>query len=522
MAVASYTTDLTTYNDCTSATGWAELSSMAASAPPDIDTDYAIHGSVCITSDRAKILLSSNAYLGAGFTLAAGECIFLWHKFLAPNSLATLANGGVRVMIGDSLSIYDGYYVDGSDTYPYGGWKNYAVDPTITPDQTAGNTTGTYAVVGNGWNLPTQAPSKGNPFATDIIRYGRGQSIFTGGDLANGYATFLGYSIINDNPTTGRFGLIQAEGTGYLWKGLMSLGTAALPVDMRESNISITIPNTLHVTASFNRLEITHASSNVEFVSVSITSLCIVSRGQFEMIDNALHLDVGGGVYTDMGTFIYQSNATLTGRTFRRCNQVTQGGATFTSCTFDNPSGAVAVNSNALGSITDCTFNSDGTGHAVDLGTITTTGSLTWDNTDNDYAATNGSTGNETMVVSVDIGVTLTINVSNTASTPTYYNTGLGTVTVVAGAKTLTLTNIPEGTQVTLVLSSTREELQNSLAPVSGIITYSHSGGQIIDILLMSLDIHPTLSDIYDLLLPSTDSTIKFQTQLDDNYFNPA
>ena len=142
MAVPVYTTDLVTYNDCTNATGWLELIGMALSAPPDVDSDLAIHGSICITSDRAKTGLSSNAYVGAGFTLAAGECIFVWHKFFAPNSLATLANGGVRVMVGDSSSVYDGWYVDGSDTVPYGEWRNYVVDPTTTPDQTAGTTIG--------------------------------------------------------------------------------------------------------------------------------------------------------------------------------------------------------------------------------------------------------------------------------------------------------------------------------------------------------------------------------------------
>jgi hypothetical protein len=432
MAVPSYTTDLTTYNDCSDPTGWDELTGMASSAPPDIDTDLAIHGGTCISSDRADTGLSSNAFVGAGFTLAAGECVFIWHKFFAPNSLATLALGGIRVMIGDSASVWDGYYVDGSDTYAYGGWRNYAVDPTITPDSSAGTTTGTYAMVGNGWNLPTQAPFKGNPFGTDIIRYGRGESIFTGGQAAD-YATFAGYALVNDNPTTGRFGLIQAQGTGFLYKGLISLGTTATAVDMRDSNVSVTIDNTLKVLSSFNKIEVVNAASNIEWTSVSFASLSSVSRGQFEMIDNATLTDVGG-TFTDMDTFIYQSNATMTGRTYRRCNQVTQGGATFTSCVFDEPNGAVGLSVNTLSLVTGTTFNSDGTGHAVDLGTVSSTQEMIWNNTDTGYIA--ASSGNETILVSVTTGITLTINVSDGATTPSVYNIGVGTVNVVAGLKT--------------------------------------------------------------------------------------
>jgi hypothetical protein len=439
MAVPSYTTDLTTYNDCSDPTGWDELTGMASSAPPDIDTDLAIHGGTCISSDRADTGLSSNAFVGAGFTLAAGECVFIWHKFFAPNSLATLALGGIRVMIGDSASVWDGYYVDGSDTYAYGGWRNYAVDPTITPDSSAGTTTGTYAMVGNGWNLPTQAPFKGNPFGTDIIRYGRGESIFTGGQAAD-YATFAGYALVNDNPTTGRFGLIQAQGTGFLYKGLISLGTTATAVDMRDSNVSVTIDNTLKVLSSFNKIEVVNAASNIEWTSVSFASLSSVSRGQFEMIDNATLTDVGG-TFTDMDTFIYQSNSTITGRTYRRCNQVTQGGSTITDCVFDSPNGTVGLLVDTLGLITGTSFSSAGTGHGVNLGTISSTQSLTWDNTDTGYTAS--SSGNETILVSVDTGITLTINVSATASTPSVYNTGLGTVNVVAGLKTFSFTLNP-------------------------------------------------------------------------------
>ena len=96
-----------------------------------------------------------------------------------------------------------------------------------------------------------------------------------------------------------------------------------------------------------------------------------------------------------------------------------------------------------LNIITGCTFNSNGTGHAVDLGTISANQTLNWDNNDTDYAAANGATGNETILVSVDSGVTLTINVSDTGTVPTYYNTGLGTVNVVAGQKTFTFTLSP-------------------------------------------------------------------------------
>ena len=132
---------------------------MALGAGPDIDTDLAIHGSVCISQDRAKTGLNSQVYTGTGPTVPTTGAIFIWHKFFAPNSLATIVNGGARVLIGSDLSNYYGWYMDGSDTYAYGGWVNYAVDPTTTADQQAGTPSGVYNTVGNGWLLITAPAS---------------------------------------------------------------------------------------------------------------------------------------------------------------------------------------------------------------------------------------------------------------------------------------------------------------------------------------------------------------------------
>jgi len=369
MAVPSYTTDLTTFNDATNATGWGEFTGMSLGAGPDTDTDLAIHGSICITQDRAKVGLNSQGYNGTAVTINTGECFFIWTKFFAPNSLDSLALGGQRVVVGSSLSVWDAWYMDGDDTYDYGGWKNYAVDPTFASDANSGTVT-TYNACGNGWKL-TAAPQKGNPFNTDIIRYGRGKSIFTGGQAAN-YATFAGYAVVNDNPTTGRFGLIQAEGLGYLYKGLMSLGITATAVDMRDSNTSITIDDTTKTLATFNRIEVHNAGSNIEWTSISFGALGTNSKGQFEAIDNAT-IAKTGCTFTDMDSFIYQSNSTLLSTTYRRCGLVTQSGATITTCIFDNASGSVALAVSNLALVTKTTFNSDGTGYAINLGTIDVT-----------------------------------------------------------------------------------------------------------------------------------------------------
>jgi hypothetical protein len=75
---------------------------------------------------------------------------------------------------------------------------------------------------------------------------------------------------------------------------------------------------------------------------------------------------------------------------------------------------------------------------------------------------------------------------------------------------------------VTIVSSPTRTLLSEQTAGASGELTYGHGGGEIVDILLSSLDYDNNISDQYDLTLPSGNSSIKFQMIDDGNYFNPA
>ena len=149
------------------------------------------------------------------------------------------------------------------------------------------------------------------------------------------------------------------------------------------------------------------------------------------MIDNAT-LDDTCGVFTDMSTFIYQSNATLLNRTFRRCGQVTQGGASLTTCTFDESAAAVAIVVDSLTDLDKCVFNSSGVGHAINLGTIAASVSMDWKCFDYGYAAQGGTAANRTILVNVATSQTLTLNKAAGTTSPTYYNTGAGNVVVQA------------------------------------------------------------------------------------------
>lgn len=385
----------------------------------------------------------------AAFTVPTNGAIIIHHLWAAPTSLniyagtAGTAEAGVSALVGDDLADFDVFYASGSDKAPApeGGWATFAIDPTLTPDTTVGTAPTTTTMVGMA--VAATAQARGNPNAVQAIRYGRCTQEYTDGEVANP-ATFAGYAAV-DNAAADRFNLLKNIEGGYKAQGLISLGLTTTLVYFDDSNVNISLANNLKVSSAFNRIEVHHASSTVNWTAVNITSLGTVSRGTFEMIDNAT-VAFNTCVFTDMSTFIFQSNATLTSSTFRRCEVITQDGATFTDTIFDDITSSVSLTVTNLAVVTGCTFNSDGSNHAIDLGTITTNTGVSWDNFLNDYAVTNGSTGNEAVLVSVDNGVTLTINVTSRATSPTYYNTGTGTVSVVVDPKNFKFTLSPTNT----------------------------------------------------------------------------
>lgn len=530
MAAASYTTDLT---DITSSftTGWNLITEggggqNAITAP---ETDDFVQGTESVSRNPFSSSIRGIMYdNGSTVTVASGEAVFFWWKADVAQALDTKAGGGVRLAMGSGLTAYRQYYVAGSDTYTYGGWRCVPIDPTNAGDLdrgTPGNPP--YQYYGVAFDVPATGPSKGFPFKIDMVRHGR-LLIVTDGDLANGYATFAGAGTTN-NTISNQWGLFQDVGGSYLHQGLFQMGTGATAVDFRDANRVINIADTEFVGTGFNGYEINNASSNVEWTNINISALGTNARGNF-VINNNATVSWDGCAFTDVGTFsLGGTNTTVDGCTFRATDQITLNGSDLINSRIENNRAASSVLASDLATITGNTFVSDGSNHAVELDSIGT-GTMTWDNVAINYATgtagspvTPTSTGNETIYVNANSSSDLTINVSPGATTPSIRvgASFTGNVNVVS-TFTLTLTGVPSGNQVTIVNSTTRAERQNTNPTTGADITYSHSGGETVDILVVGLNIDPNSASIYDLTLDNANQTIPINTSEERNYSNPA
>lgn len=520
MAAPSYTTDLVDIiTDPAATTGWTLISSGGGGASsftvPETD-DYIQSGNPgtvgCISRNPWTAVSIRGMVYNSAQTIPAGSAVFIWAKSDVAQALDTRANGGIQALVGNATTALKCYYVDGSDTYAIGGWRCYPIDPTITPSTNIGTPTSATDYFGFRWSVPVSGPSKGFPYKIDAIRRGRTLTL-TDGDLGNGYATFSGVATFQGNIAR-QWGLFQFQNGSYLQQGIFQMGTTGTPVDFRDSNRAISIADTLYVQPTFNRFEINNATSRVDWTNISISALGTISKGNFEMVANA-DVNFNGNTFTDMGTFIFQSNVTDDGSTYRRCQTITPAGGTFNSCLFtDTQSSIGAITIGSPGDIANmsyCNFTNNTVGPAIRITTAGTYSFIGHQFSGNTYQVEFTGTG------------TCTINPSG-ASNINQANviaTGGGTIVVNTPQVNVTLTGLKAGSEVRAYVGTD----PNTSTSVGGTetsgtsFTFSHAqAGNDGYIVVHALG----YNSIY---LPYTytavDANIPIQQVLDRTYANP-
>lgn len=520
MAAPTYGHDLTTIDTCDATGAWT-VPSDNTGGTPTADSEYFIqrtlgtgNGAVTQTSGN-KTGIKSMIYGGTGYTLPTNGAFFLWQFWAAPNSISSQATGGMRIYIGNSASAFYSYYVGGTDQNPgiLGGWINHVCNPNVaTADATVGSPTGTWSYIGCAANC-NNIVSKGNPHGVDVVRYGRGESRFAGGEEGD-YATLDGFATLND-ASTARWGLIQYNNGSYLVKGKVSFGNlagASASVNFVDSNRIIFIQDVQKVSYDFNRFEVNSTGSIVSFSTFSITSLSSVSPGSWTNNANA-EVTFDSCVFTDMADWRFGTNTTAIDTTWRRCNYVYQYGATFEGCTFDNPSGSVALVSDNPEAISYCDFTSSGSGSAIE---ITASGSYSFEgNTFNGYSDASGSVD---AAIYNNSGGYVVLNVTNSVDVPTYWN-GSGATTLIQSTVTHTVTDLDTGSRVVWIRQADGVELENK-EESGGEAVYSYSYVSPTPVWVQILSIDKKVR-IVSVTLGSTNQELPAAQEDDPFYYNP-
>ena len=489
---------------------------------------------------ESSLLLDTNSTGANTITDVAGYVLQMWVfiPFFTNHGVNfNVTNwAGVQAVVADGgtsgTANINTYRVDGNDNNVKGGWQLYVVDLRNTPTgQDSNLSVATLGSAGRapryvGWTHSTRGFAlRRDPLAAlDCARFGRMQLNVTGGtnssilpsdpenSSAANFFQMADYDDYNDGgtPANGsavdggyhKFGICEPslESNGYILRGVWSLGTSATATFFEDYNSAINVRDEFLTYTDFNRIEVRNAASTVNLINTNaslvfrndvITSQNAAyapaqTRGNFEMVDNAT-VAMTGCAWSDMGTFIFQSNATLADTTFRRNDLVTQGGATLTGCAFvDTDSGAtesLVSTSTTLGLVTGCSFaRTSGTVNAVRISdTISTATTVTWDGNElTGYGTGVTGTGISSTTggaIKVVTNAVLTISVTNGATIPTVEFTGTGSVDVVASVSvSINVSDVAgvavSGAQVAVIKTSDRSTLFNNQTNGSGVATF--------------------------------------------------
>lgn len=372
------------------------------------------------------------------------------------------ADNGLRVRVGSGSGAYYDYVLAGLNAkiaslekYPAkGGFIIIPIDPNIAAyrESTSGSpvlTTGDYyALVGRF----ASASAKAENIGLDALDLGVGLLLTGAAVLLSDLYDFDEATVLN------RFGYSTLLDEGlYKQFGTWQFGDSGVTTIDDEVRESIVAPDGLFAAGwSGEKYDLSNASTSIRFANKDWKSLGTTAledtRKVLVVTGTNGSLTLEDSTFTNYASMLFTSGVTFNNNTVLTSEQITQAGATITNNKFN---GSVNANAEALVTVDDLSLytknyaEGDGTGYFVDLGTIATAQTITWDNTFNtsNFAAVDGVTGNEVIKVNyTDTGADLIISVAAGANIPTIHNTGAGTVDVQAGLITLSVTVLDDDT----------------------------------------------------------------------------
>ena len=291
MTAATYTSNLVDIFLFESATGVSAYGGGAAglTAEPDfaMEGTNAVDKQITGSADKGFLFAA-----GAAFTINDYDHFYEWIYAATFGILDSRDNNGISVGIGDDVSNFVKFHVDGNDTLPVGsGGTPYCirfVNTGLTNFRTLVGTPGTTPDnIGGGLNVTGN--SKDINLGIDAARIGSGY-IITGGTGADDPADFAGIAT-NDEST--QEGIFQNTTGGFNQQGKIHLGTSAAEGELTDSNKNIFILDGLHHAEDHTEILVRHPSSiltltNVNFITIAGKQQTVAgnnpNRGRFEML----------------------------------------------------------------------------------------------------------------------------------------------------------------------------------------------------------------------------------------------
>lgn len=465
---------LSTYNTVDT-TDTVTISNIGGGQGAGVDADLFIQGNQAVSRRIDNASLGWTVSTGAGGSAdlsATGTHLVIWFGSI---TWSLVTNYQVVITSGTNQ---DAYHDVPSAQFPLtsGGFIPVWVDVTRTPDGavtntptlTAVNGVGIYAVMGNtAGNLKN--------VQADASFYG------TAGYALTGTANIGQVLTAEENTSTGLKGVLQEKSGVYFCQARLIIGAsdaaAATPVatTYSDTNITMIFPDQPLVATDFMGQTISLGNASTTYSLTGSTIGAGNPSGATTRPDLVFTGTSGSATLTTctllgMRTVDFTSACTFDGGILDTVN-LTQGGAEIKNCEIRTRTATqvAVVNDATFGTasgIHDVTFVQTGSGHAIE---ITSPGTYDFTNIDfSGYGGTPGTnstpaSGANDAAVYNSSGGAVTINVTG-GTTPSVRNAASSTTTVNNNIS-ITATNMKDGTEVRVFLTSSIDTTPPYTAP---------------------------------------------------------
>lgn len=458
MAAVSVTANNTRVDDAEAVAGW---SSIGGGQGPSAEGSFPYQGGNLVNkriTSTGGVRYDPIADGGAAQDVTAASTAHWMVKGIVTDYGGLNAASGVRVEIGSSSTVFHKFVIAGTnavknalDLYPArGGLLIVPVNANIAGyrDSTSGSPVLT-AVDHFGFEANFDSSSaKAENVGCDAIDLGTGLTL-TGGDGADPDAVWQDFTDADEGTTGNRWGFASSTfAEVLLFYGQLTIGTATATV-FNDSGAQILWPDGLYA-SGFSRVfaDLQNAATTIHDGSVhtGLGSTNVEDTRPDYVWSGTAGTGTASHTLKNFRNYVLTSAVTLNAADIQIAD-LTQGGATLNDTTIRCTSAVnVAVcNDFTVGDTTNLTVVQSGAGHFVDYGAVNTQ-TINWTVTTSGFPVgtvglnTDTANGNEAILVSVNSGQTLTINVAAGASIPSVKNDGPGDVEIVAGQVTLTVT----------------------------------------------------------------------------------
>jgi len=467
-----------------STTGWSGSNgvSVFTSAPDPVEPSGSLGVQVSNATETAYFTLGTATDL-------TNTLVYVW--LLPGGVLDTIVNGGTQIVLGDGTNRI-GFHVGGSDVAGFRHndgpvfWQCFVLDTSNLPaNATAfagtigGLNVASVTEIGGAWKTLAKALGGTENCFIDIMRYGNNGMIVIGGSsVSPGNFLEIAQEDRSQIDQTA-YGICRELGTDLFGlQGPIQLGSGQSGSYFQDAGQTIVFEDTGLGTDKYgisvsdtgpgggNGTVILGERTGDGFGTNGCSLIVPVGVGGFFTVADQGSLNIFG-LY---GCILSGFSQNITFSTIEPAHEVfstsfigngliTVGVTEFKNNSISGSTATSAVLLESTTNVSDLTFSSAGTGHAI---TIETTGTYDFNNfTYTGYASTDGTTGNE--VFYNNSGGAITINVIG-GDTPTVRN-GAGATTTVNNNISITVTNLKDNTEVRVYETSTLDDTPPYTAP---------------------------------------------------------